>query len=149
MNSGVGTMFETDIVKLEYRIEFFDVSVMAPGARRIVTITDDGTIVAKEYNPKCRKAYNVVKGAFPLDAFEKLCMDIEDCIRNADRLDFYVDDSSEELKIFHKYGRIQTMDRGLGNESTDIGSVMNTFISEYLGESKIRICEVVSNDYPN
>ena len=149
MSKGVGNMFENDIVKLEYKREFFDVSVMAPGARRIITITDDGTIVAKDYNPKSRKAHNVVKTSCSLDAFDKLCMDIEDCIRNADRLDFYVDDSSEELKIFHKYGRIQTMDRGLGNESTDIGSVMNTFISKYLGESKIRICEVVSNDYPN
>lgn len=137
MNKGVGNMFENDIVKLEYRREFFDVSIMAPGARRIVTISDDGTIVAKDYNPKSRKAHNVVKASCPLDAFDKLCKDIEDCIQNADKLDFYVDDSSEELKIFHKFGRMQTMDRGLGNESVHIGDIMNGFLSEFLRESRI------------
>lgn len=137
MNKGVRNMFENDIVKLEYKREFFDVSVMAPGARRIVTITNDGTIVAKDYNPKCRKAHNEIKVSCPLEAFVKLCRDIEDCIQNADRQDFYVDDSCEELRIFHMFGRIQTMDRGLGNESVHIGGIMNAFISEYLSENKI------------
>ena len=134
MNKGVGNMFENDIVKLEYRREFFDVSVMAPGARRIVTISDDGTIVAKDYNPKSRKAHNVVKASCPLEAYHKLCKDIEDCIQNADSQDFYVDDSSEELRIFHKFGRVQMMDRGLGNKNIRIADIMHKFLRRYLEE---------------
>ena len=40
------------------------------------------------------------------------------------------DDSSEELKIYHLYGRVQTVDRGLGNKNNHIGSVMWDFLKD-------------------
>ena len=118
----------TGIVKLVYKREFFDISVMKPGARLITTITCDGTVVFKEYRPGSRKVYSVYKGKCSIEDYEALCERIENCIKNADRLDFYVDDASEELKIFHRYGRVQIMDRGLGNEDIHIGEIMHEFL---------------------
>ena len=117
----------TSIVKLVYKREFFDISQMKIGAKKITTITADGTVVIKEYNPGSRKAYSMRKISCTVDAYEALCDKIESCIENADRLDFYVDDASEELKIFHKYGRVQIVDRGLGNEEVHIASIMHEF----------------------
>lgn len=122
----------SNVEKLEYRREYFDITVMKPGARVITTITNDGSIVAKEYKPGSRKVVSVQKAKCSVGEFEELCAAIELCIEDADRQDFYVDDSSEELRIFHKYGRIQTMDRGLGNETTHIGRIVNDFLSKHL-----------------
>ena len=118
----------TGIVKLVYKRDFFDISVMKPGARLITTITCDGTVVFKEYRPGSRKAHSVCNGKCSIEDYEVLCERIENCIKNADRLDFYVDDASEELKIFHRYGRVQIMDRGLGNEDIHIGEIMHEFL---------------------
>lgn len=122
----------TSIVNLVYKREFFDISAMKMGAKLITTITDDGVIVVKEYRVGSRKAHSVQKAQCSLTAFETLCNSIEECIETADRLDFYVDDSSEELKVYHKFGRVQIMDRGLGNEDRNIGSIMHAFLGENL-----------------
>ena len=116
------------IVKLVYKRDFFDISVMKPGAKLITTITCDGTVVFKEYSPGIRKAHSVYKGKCSVVDYEELCEKIENCIKNADRLDFYEDDASEELKIFHRFGRVQIMDRGLGNEDIHIGEIMHEFL---------------------
>ncbi|MBE6797380.1 MAG: hypothetical protein E7531_03475 [Ruminococcaceae bacterium] len=119
----------TSIVKLTYKRQFFDISQMKTGAKKVITITADGTVVIKEYDPGSRKAYSVRKISWTVDAYRALCDKIESCIENADRLDFYVDDASEELKIFHKYGRVQIVDRGLGNEEVHIASIMHEFFN--------------------
>ena len=103
---------------------------MKPGARLVITIIDDGTITFKEYDPKSRKVKSVYQRKCSVADYEVLCERIENCIRNADRLDFYDDDASEELKIFHRYGRVQIMDRGLGNEDSHIGEIMHDFLNE-------------------
>lgn len=125
-------MNKKDIEKLVYKRELFDLSVMKIGSKLITTITDDGVIVVKEYRFGSRKAQSIKKIYCSLTAFETLCKSINECIETADRLDFYVDDSSEELKIYHKFGRVQTMDRGLGHENSSIGSIMHAFLEEYL-----------------
>ena len=117
------------MVKLVYKRTFFDTSTMRWGARVITTITGDGTIVRKEYAPGSRKAHLVQKGKCSAEEYTALCARIEKCIEFADRLDFYVDDSSEELKIYHKYGRVQIIDRGLGNEDIHINEIMHKFFN--------------------
>ena len=42
----------------------------------------------------------------------------------------WVDDCSEELKLFYKFNRVQIVDRGLGNDIIDIGVIMREFLSE-------------------
>lgn len=120
------------IVKLVYRRDFFDLEQMRPGAKQVTTITDNGLITVKEYLPGSRKVHSVKKAVCSVDAFVLLCEKLETCIETADRLDSYCDDSSEKLTIYHKYGRAQIMDRGFGNEHTNIGDIIHSFRSTYL-----------------
>lgn len=124
------------ILKLVYKREYFDISQMKIGARLVTTINADGTVLFKEYKPGSRKVESSYKGKCTVAAFRLLCYRIEECISTADRQEFYVDDSSEELKIFHSFGRVQTMDRGLGNEETDIGRIMHDFFERDVVEEK-------------
>ena len=116
------------IIKLVYKREFFDISAMKPGGKLVTTITNDGVVTFKEYTPGSRKVQSTYKGKCFVEEYESLCSKIESCIENADRLDFYVDDSSEELKIYHRFGRIQIVDRGLGSEDAHIGEIMREFL---------------------
>ena len=116
------------MIKLVYRREFFDVFAMKPGGRLITTINNDGTIIFREYKPGSRKVQSMYKGKCSTEEYATLCSNIKECINNADRLDSYCDDASEELKIFHRYGRVQIMDRGLGNEDSHIGEIMHEFL---------------------
>ena len=125
-----GFISENTIEKLVYKREFFDISVMKIGARLVTTINADGTVIFKEYKPGIRKVESVYKGKCTIAAFNLLCYRIEECISTADRQEFYVDDSYEELKIFHRFGRVQMMDRGLGNEEIDIGRIMHDFFEK-------------------
>ena len=120
------------IVKLVYKRDYFDVGEMKSGAKQTITITCDGAITQKEYAPGSRKAYATKKAKCIPAAFLALCTQLTDCIAYADRLNGYCDDTSEELTIYHKYGRVQKMDRGYGNEHTNIGSIMHLFLSCYL-----------------
>ena len=120
------------VKKLKYIRACFDVSIMGIGMKTVTTIDDEGVIVSKTYKAGSRKAAFVQKEVCSLKAFQKLCRDIEECIISADRLDMYIDDCSEELTIFYEYGRIQTMDRGLGNSNGDIGQIVNKFLQKYL-----------------
>lgn len=122
------------IVKLVYRRDFFDIEQMRPGAKHVTTISDDGQIVEKKFAAGSRKAHSVKKAECSSQAYATLCEQIMSCIEEADRLDFYVDDAGEELTIYHRFGRTQKMDRGLGNEHIHIGGVMNGFLSSYLQE---------------
>ena len=124
-----GKSESTTIIKLVYKREFFDVSVMKPGGRLVTTILNDGTVIFKEYRAKSQKVQAVYKGKRSVEDYRILCAKIEDCIEFADRLDFYVDDSLEKLKIYHKFGRMQIVDRGLGNEDVHIGEIMHEFLT--------------------
>jgi Tfp pilus assembly protein PilX len=108
---------------------------MKSGAKEITTITADGTITEKEYAVGNRKAHAVKKAQCTEEAYRNLCTRIIDCIACADRLNGYCDDASEELTIYHQYGRVQKMDRGLGSENCNIGDVVNTFLLEYFQSS--------------
>lgn len=120
------------IIKLVYKREFFDLSLMKPGARQITTITDDGTITEKEYVTGSRKVQSVRKAVCSVEEYSMLCNQVTDCIKNANGAFGYCDDATEELTIYHKYGRIQKMDRGLGSEDCCIGDVVSAFLSKYL-----------------
>ena len=125
------------VLKLVYKREYFDIAQMKFGARLVTTINADGTVIFKEYKPGSRKVESSYKGKCTVAAFRLLCYRIEECISTADRQEFYVDDSSEELKIFHSFGRVQTMDRGLGNEETDIGRIMHDFFERDVVDEKV------------
>ena len=120
------------ILKLVYKREYYDLSKMKPGARQVTTITDDGVIVEKEYVTGSRKVLSSRTVECSQKAYRMLCEQIVDCINKADCSYGYCDDATEELTIYHQFGRTQKMDRGLGNEDCCIGSVLNSFLSQYL-----------------
>lgn len=125
-----------EIVKIVYKREYFDITQMRPGAKVVTTITNDGTVVFQEYEPGSRKISSSYKGKCTIPAYRLLCCRLEDCITTADRQDAYCDDASEELKIYHPFGRVQIMDRGLGNEETHIGEIMHEFFERDVIEEK-------------
>lgn len=124
--------YAMSIEKLEYRRRFFDISEMRDGARVTNTITNDGVIIRRKYKAASRKVDSVYKTKCALAEFDKLCKEIEVCIENADRLDYYEDGSSEELRIYYKCGRIQIVDRGLGDGVIPIGTIVNHFLDKHL-----------------
>lgn len=121
-----------NILKLEYRRSFFDLNIRKSYLCEVITVTNDGTIICKEYKFGVREAHSIQKTKCSVRAFNNLCSKILDCIETADRNDFFVDDSSAELKIYHEFGRVQTMDRGLGNGNTYIEYIMQSFFEKYL-----------------
>ena len=61
------------IIKLVYKREFFDISVMKPGGKSVTTILNDGTVIFKDYSPGSRKAQSVYKGKRSVDDYKTLC----------------------------------------------------------------------------
>ncbi|MBQ7942286.1 MAG: hypothetical protein IJ328_07785 [Muribaculaceae bacterium] len=125
--AGLSLSPDNPIVKLTYKREYFDIDAMRPGGRKVTTITDDGKVVIKEYKAGSRKVYSTKTTTCSKVAFDALCDRLEYCIETAKKWDMWVDDCSEELKIFYKYSRVQIVDRGLGNNDIDIGTIMHEF----------------------
>ena len=117
------------IVKLTYKHKFFDISEMRIGGRTVTTINEDGTIIEQNYKPRSRKAYKTRKTTCDASEFRALCDKLENCIDSANDWDMWVDDSSEELKLFYKFNRVQIVDRGLCNGDMSIGGIMREFFS--------------------
>ncbi|MBQ2712338.1 MAG: hypothetical protein IJF71_03080 [Clostridia bacterium] len=123
------------VVKLVYERLFFDCSEMQRGARLVFDIYSDGTIVIKEYKAKSRRVYSLRKGRCREEAFATLCDRIASCIKYADRSESYDDGASEELRVYYQFGRVQIVDRGVGNDEITIGEIMRAFLeNEIVGE---------------
>ena len=120
------------ILKLEYKREFFDLSLMKRGARKVISISNDGTIVCKEYKSGIRKAHSIRQEKCSLVAFRNLCKRVLKCIETADRNEIFIDDSSAELTIYYENGETKTVDRGLGNETNFIEYIMSGFFEKHL-----------------
>ena len=70
----------SSIVKLVYKQDYFDLVTMSPGAKNVITITDDGLIIKKEYAPGSRKAHSVDKSGCSVEEFAALCERLLECI---------------------------------------------------------------------
>ena len=119
------------ILKLVYKREYFDIEEMRVCFREVITITDDGSIERKEYKRGSRKACSAKSFKCSTEDYDALCEEIERCIQYADRRSFYVDDTSVELKLYHRFGRVQTVDRGMGNGECDIGGILCNFFGQH------------------
>ena len=133
------------IVKLTYKHEFFDINEMRIGAKTITTITDDGSIVIKDYKPGNRKVHSTKKSTCTIEQFQVLCDKLETCIETADKWDMWVDDCSEELKLFYKF----TLDDILSHARSDIEDLVRFSESDDRNmDFKMRFAEALKeNDY--
>lgn len=115
--------------KLRYSISYFDVLEMKPGARDVIEIFDDGKILIKRYAPGSRRIKEKQEFFAEKSEVEELYEELKVCVDTADRLNWMVDDTSAELTIYHELGRIEKVPRELGNDITDIYSIMSRFLS--------------------
>ena len=99
LTSVVNMQTPNTILKLVYKIEFFDISVMKIGARLVATINADGTVVFKEYKSGSRKVESAYRGKCTVEAFRLLCYRIEECLSTADRLEAKKQTSAELCTI--------------------------------------------------
>ena len=123
--------FQTNsIIKLVYMFHHFDISKRKIGTRINTTITSDGNIIIREYRDSSRKVFSSREFSCSAEDFEELCKQFETCINTATKLDWYVDDCGADLHIIYKYGREQTVDRGLGNSDTNISEIFYDFLEK-------------------
>ena len=122
---------QQNILKLEYKKERFDLSLMKSFVSEIISITNDGTIICQEFLPFTNDLSSVQEGKCSLNVFRNLCKRVLECIETADRKVMFIDDSSAELKIYYECEDTQTVDRGLGNDNTCIDFIMGSFFEKH------------------
>lgn len=119
---------QNSILQLKYVRTYFDCVEMRWGSKSIALINADGIIEVKNYKVGSRKCITKTIIKFPQKDYECLCTKLEKCILNANTLHEYIDDSDATLYIYHEYGRIEEMPRGLGNDVTSVGSIVEDFL---------------------
>ena len=119
----------TDILKIRYAINTFDVETMRSHSRYVYELYPDGKVTYCHYEKGIRTAIdkNETHQA-TADDYRQLCAELNACIASADRLEMYIDDCSADVKIYRAFGRIDTMDRGYGNADTDVGQLITKYI---------------------
>ena len=118
------------IEKIRCKIEFYSHQYECRGVT-IITIHNNGKIKIEDYIKGVSKSKDTEYLSCPVKEFKKLTQEIEECISTANKLDFYIDDKSVEVKVYHKLGLLQTMERGLGNEKCDINQILFQFFRKY------------------
>ena len=109
---------------------------MCSHSRYVYELFPDGKVAYGHYEKGSRSAVASSESTkATADAFAKLCDEINACIATADRQKRYVDDCSAEVKIYRQFGRTETMDRGYGNDDTDVGRIISTYIFGTAGMS--------------
>ena len=117
----------TDIIKLVYKSKTVDPVTGSISEMETVTIYPDGKIL---FNGKDNGESWQNEEKRSKEAFCELCAKIEECIKTASECKRFCDCRSGNLKIYRKYGHTEQMDRGFGNENTDIFSIINGFLCD-------------------
>lgn len=119
-----------EIEKIKYSISRFDVERMVMGKRDVPEIFPDGRVTFRCYQTGSRKCIKKDETkSLPKDDFRLLCAKLLDYISTADRANRYIDDTGGELKIYHSFGRVDTMPHGYGNEQRDVGMIVREYLS--------------------
>ena len=127
----------TNILKIRYVIRTFDLDAMRSHSRYVYELFPDGKVTYGHYEKGTRKpeekreTHQATK-----NDYQKLCAALNACIASADRQNRYVDDCAAEVKIHRAFGRVETMDRGYGNEGTDVGQLITEYIFTTAGISQ-------------
>ena len=88
-------------------------------------------LLIKRYAPGSRRIKEKQEFFAEKSEVEELYEELKVCVDTADRLNWMVDDTSAELTIYHSFGRIEKVPRELGNNETDIYSIMCRFLSQH------------------
>lgn len=119
----------TNILKIRYVIRTFDLDVMCSHSRYVYELFPDGKVTYGHYEKGTRKPEEMREThQATKDDYQKLCAELNACVASADRQNWYVDDCTAKVKIYHAFGHVETMDRGYGNEGTDVGQLITEYI---------------------
>lgn len=120
----------SDIIKIKYVWKNFSPDVMRIYRKNVYDIFDSGRVIVSEFvddmkSPKSRAVLNKDKSSFFV-----LTDKINECITEADRLETYVDDSEASITIIRPFGRVEKLDRGIGNPKMVLGRIIEEYINE-------------------
>ena len=116
------------IIKLRWQKNVFDFCLNKITYKEVTVINADGTVICKGYSSGSKSADYIDTGKCSQEDYKSLCSEIRQCIESADRLYHITDDCSANLKIFHPFERVQTVNRGLGNEKVSLDRIMEEFL---------------------
>lgn len=122
-------MEKTEIVKMRYVLRKFDFDTMRFYVRETYELFPDGRIIRIIYQQGSRRIIDkctVCKE--PPEDFGKLCEELAECIKSADKIMDCIDNCSKELTIYYGSGKTEKYDRGYGNTDTCIGIILNHYI---------------------
>lgn len=119
----------SDIIRIKYVWKNFSPDVMRIYRKNVYEIFDSGKVIVSEFvddmkSPKSRTVSNKDKSSF-----STLTANVNECINNADRLETYVDDSEASITIIRPFGRIEKLDRGIGNQKIVLGSIIEKYVN--------------------
>ena len=119
----------SDIIKIRYVWKNFSPDVMRIYRKSVYEIFDSGRVIISEFvddmrSPKSRIVSNKDKLSFSI-----LSDKINECITDADRLENYIDDSDVSITIIRPFGRIEKLDRGIGNQKIVLGSIIEKYVN--------------------
>lgn len=120
----------SDIIKIRYVWKNFSPDVMRIYRKSVFEIFDSGRVIVSEFvddmkSPKSRTVSNKDKSSF-----FALTAKVNECINEADRLETYVDDSEASITIIRPFGRVEKLDRGIGNQKMVLGCIIEDYINE-------------------
>ena len=123
-----------DILKIRYTIYTFDILTMSAHTRDVYELLPDGKILYNQYEKGNRKATikNEERTTTP-EAFLQLCKQLNSCLATADRNVEYDDDIGAEARIYRAFGRVDILDRGYGNATTDVGTLLHNYLFDVAG----------------
>ena len=136
-----------DVVKIKNVLKSFDLDLMRIGRKWEYELSKSGEIMTKYYYDKFRVpiSKSISKQATEKD-FAEMCEALLLCVNTADSLEDYTDDCCGEITIYHRYGRIEKVDRGCGNANTRAGEIINQYIDKFNKECRMRIMQDINSE---
>lgn len=117
------------ILKIKILYDIIDVNSLDWRQRISYELFPDGLVVKKTFNGNSRKCASISKSIkLTSKDFEELSVKINRCINEANTLQSYCDDRSATITILRNFGRVETMDRGLGNDEITVGEIITNYL---------------------
>ena len=125
-------MIMNDVIKIKFVLKSFDLELMRMGRKWEYELSKSGEISTKYYydNFRIPVSKSISKQATEKN-FADMCEALLSCVNTADSLEDYTDDCCGEITIYHRYGRIEKVDRGCGNASFRAGDIISQFIEAF------------------
>lgn len=120
----------SDIIKIKYVWKNFSPDVMRIYRKNVYEIFDSGRVIVSQFVDDMKSPKSRIVLIKNKSSFSGLTDKVNECIAEADRLETYVDDSEASITIIRPFGRIEKLDRGIGNPKMLLGCIIEDYIKE-------------------